>query len=210
MMPLDQLENRSTKSYEYWDNRYIIGADSGPGSYNQLAEFKAYVLNKFVETHEVQRVLEFGCGDGNQLLFANYGSYFGLDVSKTAIQICKTKFATDASKSFCHYNIDEASRLSNFLSADLVLSLDVLYHLVEDEIFESYIDNLFKTSTRFVIIYSSNFEDPEYTPEQFKHVRHRKIADYIENNIKDFEFIGEIKNVYPQLTTANFYIYQKI
>ena len=39
------------------------------------------------------------------------------------------------------------------LRADLVLSMDVLYHLLELEVFVAYIDDLFLTSTRFVAIY---------------------------------------------------------
>lgn len=45
--------------------------------------------------------------------------------------------------------------------ADLSLSLDVIYHLVEDEVFETYINTLFKSARRYVIIYSSNSDDNE-------------------------------------------------
>ena len=34
--------------------------------------------------------------------------------------------------------------------------MDVIYHLVEDEIFESHMAALFNHATRFVLIYSSN------------------------------------------------------
>ena len=39
-------------------------------------------------------------------------------------------------------------------------SLDVIYHLVEDEILKSYMTTLFGTARKLVIIYSSN----EITP----------------------------------------------
>ena len=38
---------------------------------------------------------------------------------------------------------------------DLSLSLDVVYHLVEDDVFKEYINNLFKTSD-LVSIYTTN------------------------------------------------------
>lgn len=41
-------------------------------------------------------------------------------------------------------------------TADLTLSLDVIYHLIEDNVFFTYMDRLFDSSTKFVIIYSLN------------------------------------------------------
>ncbi len=53
-------------SQDYWVKRYAKGGNSGPGSYSELAKFKASVLNAFVREHGIQSVIEFGCGDGNQ------------------------------------------------------------------------------------------------------------------------------------------------
>src|SRR5215207_6091130 len=54
-------------SEDYWITRYATGGNSGAGSYNKLAEYKAEVLNDFVKRHNVESVIEYGCGDGNQL-----------------------------------------------------------------------------------------------------------------------------------------------
>jgi hypothetical protein len=62
-------------SGKYWDNRYKKCGNSGAGSYGKLAEFKADILNKFISKNNIQSVIEFGCGDGNQLLLANYQCY---------------------------------------------------------------------------------------------------------------------------------------
>src|ERR1035438_7415845 len=72
-------------SAEYWERRYSNGGNSGVGSYSVFAELKADVLNRFVSTHHVRTVIEFGCGDGNQLSLAEYPSYLGFDVSNTVI-----------------------------------------------------------------------------------------------------------------------------
>src|SRR5579864_6395854 len=72
-------------SQTYWDQRYAEGGTSGSGSYGEQAAFKAEILNGFVARHGIQSVIEFGCGDGNQLSLASYPSYVGLDVSRTAI-----------------------------------------------------------------------------------------------------------------------------
>lgn len=87
-------------SAEYWEKRYSAGGNSGVGSYSHFAEFKAEVLNPFVATHDVKSVIEFGCGDGNQLTLAKYPSYLGLDVSASAIARCRETFKADLSKSF--------------------------------------------------------------------------------------------------------------
>jgi hypothetical protein len=42
------------------------------GSYGKFAAFKAEVLNAFVQEMRVDTVIEFGCGDGNQLTLARY------------------------------------------------------------------------------------------------------------------------------------------
>src|SRR5580704_5652224 len=68
-------------SDQYWNDRYRNGGNSGPGSYNRLAYFKAEVLNQFIRDRGVEKVIEFGCGDGAQLRLAEYPSYIGVDVS---------------------------------------------------------------------------------------------------------------------------------
>ena len=40
-----------TDSRSYWERRYAKGGDSGPGSYEELASFKATILNDFVAEH---------------------------------------------------------------------------------------------------------------------------------------------------------------
>src|ERR1700689_4886366 len=70
-------------SPSYWDSRYAGGGNSGDGSYGNLAKFKASVLNQFVAENRIASVVEFGCGDGNQVSLAEYPRYVGIDVSPT-------------------------------------------------------------------------------------------------------------------------------
>ena len=57
-------------------------------------------MNKFVEEHGIIDVLEWGCGDGNQLSLAKYPRYIGIDVSKTAVNMCCQKYMGDDTKQF--------------------------------------------------------------------------------------------------------------
>ena len=132
--------------------RYISGGNSGKGSYGRLQVFKNEVINDFVESKNVASIIEFGVGDGNQLLNSRYPAYLGVDVSEKAIKICRKKFEGDKSKSFIH------SSNYNYEKADLSISLDVIYHLVEDSVFNSYMRKLFEAANKYVIIYSSNYD----------------------------------------------------
>ncbi len=202
------MKNNFPGSNKYWEQRYAVGGNSGVGSYGKFANFKAEVINKFVREHKIKSVIEFGCGDGNQLKLANYPSYLGFDISKTAIDLCKETFKTDLCKSFKLIDKYEDER------ADLTLSLDVLFHLIEDETFEIYMMRLFNSSDKYVIIYSSNTDKNEEC--EAPHVKHRHFTKWIEERLHNCKLIEHIPNRYPykgnylEGSFADFYIYQKI
>ncbi|MEG1607282.1 MAG: class I SAM-dependent methyltransferase [Mucinivorans sp.] len=196
-------------SKSYWEKRYLRGGNSGSGSYNRLSEFKAEILNNFCTTHSIEHVVEFGSGDGNQLSLSNYHHYVGLDVSPTAVEKCMAKFEKYPTRSF--YLLGTVDLKDEKFKCELSLSLDVIFHLVEDSVFEEYIYNLFSVSTDYVIIYSSN-----YNRREAAHVRHRCFTYFVEQNIHNFVLEQTIKNRYPfeasnsDLTSfADFYIYKK-
>jgi len=191
---------------EYWNKRYIHNLTSGKGSYDKLGEFKAQIINSFLKYICVKDVIDFGCGDGNQLKMINYSKYIGYDISEEAIKICRQKFKNDKTKKF--YTIDEY----NNETADLTTSLDVIYHLIDDNMFEEYMFRLFNASKKYVIIYSSNTD--EVFPNQNEHIKHRKFTDWIEKHIKDWKFFAYIRNKYRYSiikngSLADFYIYKR-
>jgi hypothetical protein len=199
--------NKTFNSAEYWDNRYKASGSSGAGSYGHLAEFKANFLNEFVVKNGIKKVIEFGCGDGNQLRLSNYPRYIGFDVSLTSINMCKKLFANDVSKSFF------LSSKESKINADLVLSLDVIYHLIEDEVYNSYMQQLFNSATNWVIIYSSNTNIN--AQGQSIHVRHRRFTDWIMINAPSFQFIQHVPNKYSLRDNnnngsfADFFVFKK-
>jgi cyclopropane fatty-acyl-phospholipid synthase-like methyltransferase len=193
-------------SGDYWERRYRAGLTSGCGSAGELAAFKAEILNEFVRTHEISSVIEFGCGDGSQLGLAHYPRYLGLDVSKAAIDHCARRFAEDASKSFLWYDPAHAINLAGFLSADLTLSLDVIYHLLEDRVYSRYLRDLFSTARRFVIIYSSDREERLTA----LHVRHRKFTLDVERDCPNFRLLRRIGNRHREKSFADFFIYERV
>lgn len=200
------LSHKPFSSQDYWGHRYESGRNSGPGSYGHLAEFKARVLNTFVAENNVTSIIEFGCGDGNQLTLAKYPAYTGYDVSPEAIAMCRERFRGDLSKQFLH--IREYVRQK----VELTTSLDVIYHLVEDDIFDEYMHRLFDASSRFVVVYSSNQDDP--IEPVAAHVRHRQFSRWIDKNAPRWRLISRVPNPYPyngnSTTTsfADFYFYK--
>ncbi len=200
-----KLTGKGFSSGEYWEKRYKAGGNSGAGSYSNLAHFKADLINAFVEENGIESVIEFGSGDGNQLTLADYSGYIGFDVSEQALATCREMFNHDQSKQFLNTNEYDNQQ------ADLVLSLDVIYHLVEDSVFDVYMKNMFSASKKWVIIYSSNYDGFGNT-----HVRHRKFADWIEANRPDFFLKQTVKNKYPyseddpeHTSFADFFIYSR-
>lgn len=194
-------------SGDYWQGRYAAGGNSGAGSYNHLAEFKAEVINGFVTTHGIADVVEFGCGDGNQLGYAVYPRYSGYDVSPQAVQICRQRFAGDRTREF--FLLQDYDQRQ----ADLTLSLDVIYHLVEDPVYEDYMRRLFLAARRYVIVYSS---DREQAPAaNSPHVRHRAFTKWVGQHCPDWTLMATIPNRFPYngdasvTTFADFYIYER-
>lgn len=196
----------------YWERRYASGGDSGPGSYGQLAAFKARVLNDFVKDRGVRSVVEFGCGDGHQLSLADYPEYTGIDVSPSAIARCQARFAGDVTKRFVL--IDPESADDRAFSADLALSLDVVYHLVEDRLFEQHMNALFRSASKYVVIYSSDHANNDAA--QPAHVRHRAVSAWVAAHQPAWRLDRRIANPYPFTgdvragSHSDFLIYQRV
>lgn len=195
-----ELFNFFPGSKKYWDKRYKLGGTSGAGSYKELAEFKADIINCFVEKNNIETVIEYGCGDGNQLRLAQYPSYTGFDISEKAIKTCREIFQHDHKKTF------KLMKNYNGETAQLTLSLDVIYHLIEDEVYHQYMKRLFDSSTQYVIIYSSDTD--KQAKLQVSHVKHRKFSDWIKQYRPEWERIKYIPTDGGS-TFTDFYIYMR-
>ena len=197
---------KSFHSTAYWESRYREGGTSGDGSYDKLAAYKADLLNDFVRSNDVQTVIEWGAGDGAQAARFDFPAYLGVDVSATAVARCTEAFAGDPTRRFAL-----PSDVSGE-TADLALSLDVIYHLVEDATFDAYMRDLFASAHRFVIVYSSNYDEQPSAV----HVRHRCFTDWVETHAPEWPLKDKHVNPYPYTgdTTAgsfaDFYVFERI
>jgi len=195
-------------SGKYWEGRYAGGGNSGAGSYGRLADFKAEIINRMVDERGIRTAVDWGVGDGNQLTMLSIPNYLGVDVSQTVVEAARKKWSKDASKSFIH-----VSELPLSEKHDLSMSIDVIFHLVEDKVFSQYMNRLVDASRRWVLVYSSNYEGTKVAGH---HVRHRKFTDWMEMNAPHFRLVEEIPNRYPfdesnqdHTSFADFFLFEK-
>lgn len=202
--PLNGGETRSFDSGSYWENRYAKGGNSGAGSYGDLAKFKAEILNEFIGEKNIQSVVEWGCGDGHQLGLLEVEHYIGLDISPTSVAKCKERFDDESNYSFW---VNHPGVQPEHHTAELSLSLDVIYHLIEDEVYHAYLDQVFKSAERFVIVYSTDTD--KQAQQQSVHVRHRNFTRDVAERFPQFELLRKLHNRHPEQSPADFFIYRK-
>jgi len=198
-------------SSTYWETRYKKNGNSGSGSYGRLAFFKADILNAYVADNNIHTVIEYGSGDGHQLTLAEYPEYLGFDIAQTAVDRCRNLFADDPTKMFALYNDYNSEK------ADLTVSLDVIYHLVENNVYEHYMTRLFNSAKNHVIIYSSNSSDKDdLKGHGSDHVRHRCFTEWVSQHRPDWNLVKEIPNLYPyskddhdNTSLADFFIFRR-
>jgi cyclopropane fatty-acyl-phospholipid synthase-like methyltransferase len=190
----------------YWEQRYARGGTSGAGSYCAAAEAKATLLNDFVHTRGVGSVIEFGCGDGNQLSLADYPRYIGLDISRSAIALCQRRFADDPTKSFFLYDGACFTDHAGLFTADLAISLDVIYHLTEDPVFEAYMTHLFAAGAKYVIVYATNGEMHGTAP----HVRHRRFTSWVATHCPSWRLLEVRQGTISSPDRPHYFTYERI
>lgn len=187
---------QSIPAKEYWEKRYAKGGDSGPGSQGEAARLKAKYINKVLQQPAIRTVVEWGCGDGQQLSLFDLNSveYLGIEVSETALCRCMLKCPWS---SYVLWSEDFQMQFK----ADLSMSIDVLYHLVDHKEYSYYLKRLFNSAMKYVLIHSTDKDE-----ESNLHVRHRKISDDIRNMFLDWELIDKEKGV----GDCQFFLYRRL
>jgi len=181
---MEQSQESTTASLAVaWENRYAAGRDSGAGSRGGYARAKADYVNALIEREQIQSVIDWGCGDGGQLgLLSVPARYIGVDISRTALGRCRALFPK---RRFILYDPLQAGALPRF-RADLALSMDVVFHLVDNHDFRTYLWLLFRSARQFVLIYSSNVDG-----RHRRHVRHRLWTPYARSHFPAWELIDQ-------------------
>jgi hypothetical protein len=85
------------------------------------------------------------------------------------------------------------------------VSLDVVYHLTEDAVFETYLGHLFAAGRRLVVIYSTNMEISDAAP----HVRHRRFTPWVAANCPEWALAEVTQGPNTEDARADFFVYQR-
>lgn len=203
---MDKTTEEEFNYIDYWENNYANGGTSGSGSYGMLAEFKKDVINELIIENQIQTVIEFGCGDGNQLKYMEYPNYLGMDISPTSIDICSKMFTKDNTKNFLLYNPKYFINKGYFKS-DLVVCLDVLYHITNETDFQKTLDDIFSCNSSFIILYTRIVKSEGFV-YSIPTIKDRDILSYI-SKYKDYNVLKIIEQKYKELSSADFIILEK-
>lgn len=175
-----------TVSKDYWDSRYKKGYNSGGGSYGEALNKKLDWLKGL----DITSIYELGCGDFNLgwrlLQWYPDVTYKGTDISEVIIE---------RNKEIAPKHTFQVG--SEVESADLILCVDVLLHVLEDSEVEELLQKLEKNWTKYLCI--TAYERDE---DLKHHVRIRKF---------DYKRFGEpiIREVCEEDGQMYFYLFKK-
>lgn len=172
----------------YWEDIYRYGGTSGNGSYGEIALFKANIVNNIIEKYNANTVIEFGCGDGNQLGYMNYNNYIGFDISNSAVERCRNLYINDNSKEFIHYTPDSFD--CSPYRADMVVCLDVLYHITDENDFVNTLTYISKCASKVVVLFTkltTSYQEHSSCPS----ILDRDIYSYL-NNFSNLKIVDTI------------------
>ncbi|MFA5886400.1 MAG: class I SAM-dependent methyltransferase [Patescibacteria group bacterium] len=188
----------------YWEKRYRQGGNSGLGSYGVLSDFKTNIINKFIQEYQAETMIDFGCGDGQQIKNIKIKKYLGLDIAPSSVQMCQKLYSDDQSKSFILYH--PQSFFNNFIKADLVICLDVLYHITSEVDLKKTLTDIFSCANNLVILYT-NTENFNY--RRGRHIVYWDTYKYLKE-FKNFLILETIAQKYRDQSGADFIILKKL
>jgi 2-polyprenyl-3-methyl-5-hydroxy-6-metoxy-1,4-benzoquinol methylase len=175
---LQNPKNVGNKGLTVKQNEDLIGSK---------AAFVAHLIGKHLKDNI--SILDAGCGAGefSKYFFCNKYQYSGFDVSPDAIQQ-----ASNVSKG--NFFVSSITDLKLKQKFDLVMCLDVLFHIVDDYMWNKAVENLAQrvklNGCLFIIEYFPG------TPSTALHTKWRKTSDY-EKKLSDFKLVENITFQYP-------------
>lgn len=192
------------RSIEFWVKRYNNNDTSGNGSVNKLGTFKVNLINDFIKKNGIESVCDFGFGDtqiGSKIIV---DSYTGFDITDKFLD--KSDIFVANNVKLINRSFDKINYTNEF---DVVMCLDVLYHILEDE--QEYmrvaLDNMITASKKYLIIYAQNSYNTQFDDEYKLHMFNSKWKQHLAS--KPLELLYE-QDEPVDGCSAQFYIYEKL
>ena len=186
------LIHTKMKTKNYWNSRYNAGGNSGYGSYGEQKDKKLGWLKDLDFDH----ITDIGCGDfhfSNELLKLHPASYTGFDISGAIVEKNKVRYPEHKHD---FYNYESGMNLPK---SDLVICLDVLFHIYEEDEYEEMLHTLKTLPTKYLAVTA-------YEREQKDGVGHHiHIRDF---PYKDFG-VPLIREIIEEDGQLYFYLFKK-
>lgn len=144
--------NQLKRASSFWNERYLMGGNSGKGSRGKKRRIKWEHIKKLIGTF--QSVIDVGCGDlafwdnrfAKKIMTQSGFNYVGIDYSEVIIN--KNRDRYQEFKFIC----TGSNLLVPHLKADVVICFDLLFHLLDEAVFVETIKNLSKYSRNWIVI----------------------------------------------------------
>jgi hypothetical protein len=200
IIKFDNMNNINTKGY--WEKRFSSGSWNNAGKRQTEEYAKANINLMNISTDFNGKIIDFGCALGDAIplykkSFPN-AKIIGLDISETAIEICKKRYGTIAQFYACD--------ISTIPNADIIIASHVFEHITDDK--KLVTELLTKCSQLFVFVPYMEF--PLYV-EHVNSYDENYYADIRTSDYKIFEVkyrskIGFVQFLKNSLT-LNFRVY---
>jgi len=130
---------------DYWERRYSKGGFSGPGS---IGNYRSWKWNTILEfENSIDDVIDIGCGDLSFWEGRNCSRYIGIDGSPTIISRNRNL------RPSWEFILSSADILQP-AQGKIVFCFDLLFHIIDDEIYKKILYNLCKYSQDWIFIYT--------------------------------------------------------
>jgi 2-polyprenyl-3-methyl-5-hydroxy-6-metoxy-1,4-benzoquinol methylase len=131
----------------FWNFRYQHDPElgSGRGSRGKFLKHKQDLLRPFADNFRDADIVEVGFGDLETSRVLPFKNYLGIDASQEAVKIAAQKMPN---WTFNTGLVDELSTES----ADLVICLDVLFHVPKKQDYENLISQLIRVSRKSILV----------------------------------------------------------
>ncbi len=205
---------------DFWNQRHeklglYSGGDKGISDFENFEFYihRLSIILKLISKYNVGKrpldILDAGCGKGffSNGLFSSGYIVTGIDSSLSAISFCKENYPKIFFKQ---------DNLDNFIlnkAFDVVVCIDVMFHIVEDNLWENSVKNLAYHVKNNSIIIISDFADATDNENEIgskvKYIKYRNKKKYI-TILERFGFLLQEVIPYNILSNKNsFMIFQR-
>ncbi len=166
---------------KYWDTHYRTGGESGRGSVGSFRKWKWKVINQYLNIKD-KSVLDVGCGDLSFVKGKKFHDYLGLDISPTIIERNREK------RPDLNFFVNDVTRPNlQAKQYDVVLCMDLLFHIMTDEGFENLLRNLSHWTGEYLFLINWCNNPLPYRNDNYQYFRN--LISWFDK-LPDLELIG--------------------